>query len=447
MGRRQNRRKDKETVDHCPGFSDQNGIWNNGFPCPRWGGPDRAYCCGTNRDRFCCPPPPEIQAELEPERTRGRDRSHQRSRNEERRNREREREERYNTRNNAGREGTGGEGRGDRERIMATKPSELPSMETHHPGLNEIGGGGGGAQQSFMQKHLPILAGSAAGLLLLCCIILLAACFCCRKKKRQGKKGEEANGRCPGCRHKGVASSDKHVSPNHGGRTSLCTTPTHHEEGTLADLGDLAFCTLCKETDMQWKLGSTELMDSFYQPKDEPPPYSSMGVHSDTEEEMMKQKRHPDYVSFRTFNGSSSDVNSRRSTTPSFLTKPLDPRSQRMTIVQTKSSDGTKKYTMKPVPNNGGIPNYTSSTHGSTGPYTSGSFSPGSTGSTSDCSVSGYHSDRSVPVSSGYHSDRSSMTAITKLKPSNAHDRNSLYVTSELDEPDLIPRNCPDIVS
>ena len=46
-------------MEYCPGFTDINGIWNNGFPCPRWGGIDRSYCCGHDRDRYCCPEPEE----------------------------------------------------------------------------------------------------------------------------------------------------------------------------------------------------------------------------------------------------------------------------------------------------------------------------------------------------------------------------------------------------
>lgn len=48
------------TVEHCQGYVDSNGMWNNGFYCPRWGGPDEQYCCGDGRDgreRYCCPEP------------------------------------------------------------------------------------------------------------------------------------------------------------------------------------------------------------------------------------------------------------------------------------------------------------------------------------------------------------------------------------------------------
>jgi hypothetical protein len=46
--------------EHCQGYVDSNGMWNNGFYCPRWGGPDDKYCCGDGRDgreRYCCPEP------------------------------------------------------------------------------------------------------------------------------------------------------------------------------------------------------------------------------------------------------------------------------------------------------------------------------------------------------------------------------------------------------
>lgn len=40
---------------YCPGYTDADGNWNNGFPCKRWGGPDENYCCGDDNKRFCCP--------------------------------------------------------------------------------------------------------------------------------------------------------------------------------------------------------------------------------------------------------------------------------------------------------------------------------------------------------------------------------------------------------
>jgi len=44
-------------LEHCQGYVDRNGMWNNGFYCPRWGGPDDVYCCGDAVERFCCPEP------------------------------------------------------------------------------------------------------------------------------------------------------------------------------------------------------------------------------------------------------------------------------------------------------------------------------------------------------------------------------------------------------
>ena len=44
-------------LEHCQGYVDKNGMWNNGFYCPRWGGPDDVYCCGDGGERFCCPEP------------------------------------------------------------------------------------------------------------------------------------------------------------------------------------------------------------------------------------------------------------------------------------------------------------------------------------------------------------------------------------------------------
>jgi len=46
-----------EALEHCQGYVDKNGMWNNGFYCPRWGGPDDVYCCGDGGERFCCPQP------------------------------------------------------------------------------------------------------------------------------------------------------------------------------------------------------------------------------------------------------------------------------------------------------------------------------------------------------------------------------------------------------
>lgn len=49
-----------DSVEHCQGYVDKNGMWNNGFYCPRWGGPDDQYCCGDGREgreRYCCPEP------------------------------------------------------------------------------------------------------------------------------------------------------------------------------------------------------------------------------------------------------------------------------------------------------------------------------------------------------------------------------------------------------
>jgi len=45
-------------LEHCQGYVDKNGMWNNGFYCPRWGGPDDVYCCGDGGERFCCPETP-----------------------------------------------------------------------------------------------------------------------------------------------------------------------------------------------------------------------------------------------------------------------------------------------------------------------------------------------------------------------------------------------------
>lgn len=41
----------------CKGYYDEYGIWNNGFDCPRWGGLDEEYCCGTQHEKYCCPEP------------------------------------------------------------------------------------------------------------------------------------------------------------------------------------------------------------------------------------------------------------------------------------------------------------------------------------------------------------------------------------------------------
>ena len=46
-----------DALEHCQGYVDKNGMWNNGFYCPRWGGPDDVYCCGDGGERFCCPEP------------------------------------------------------------------------------------------------------------------------------------------------------------------------------------------------------------------------------------------------------------------------------------------------------------------------------------------------------------------------------------------------------
>jgi len=50
-------RCDAAALEHCQGYVDKNGMWNNGFYCPRWGGPDDIYCCGDGGERFCCPEP------------------------------------------------------------------------------------------------------------------------------------------------------------------------------------------------------------------------------------------------------------------------------------------------------------------------------------------------------------------------------------------------------
>ena len=45
-----------DTHVYCAGYIDKNAIWNNGFYCPRWGGPDETYCCGGDgREKYCCP--------------------------------------------------------------------------------------------------------------------------------------------------------------------------------------------------------------------------------------------------------------------------------------------------------------------------------------------------------------------------------------------------------
>ncbi|ELU16848.1 hypothetical protein CAPTEDRAFT_218761 [Capitella teleta] len=55
--------------EYCPGYVDEHGIWNNGFYCPKWGGPDDDYCCKVGFTSYCCAetvattaasPPPEI---------------------------------------------------------------------------------------------------------------------------------------------------------------------------------------------------------------------------------------------------------------------------------------------------------------------------------------------------------------------------------------------------
>jgi len=46
-----------DALEHCQGYMDKNGMWNNGFYCPRWGGPDDVYCCGDGGERYCCPEP------------------------------------------------------------------------------------------------------------------------------------------------------------------------------------------------------------------------------------------------------------------------------------------------------------------------------------------------------------------------------------------------------
>jgi hypothetical protein len=48
-------------VEFCPGYVDEYGIWNNGFTCPKWGGPDEKYCCGAATTRYCCPEPEPIE--------------------------------------------------------------------------------------------------------------------------------------------------------------------------------------------------------------------------------------------------------------------------------------------------------------------------------------------------------------------------------------------------
>jgi len=40
--------------EYCAGFVDVHGQWNNGFYCPKWGGPDVRYCCGDEHERYCC---------------------------------------------------------------------------------------------------------------------------------------------------------------------------------------------------------------------------------------------------------------------------------------------------------------------------------------------------------------------------------------------------------
>jgi hypothetical protein len=41
----------------CHGYTDEHGIWNNGFYCPKWGDPGERYCCSDEKAHFCCPPP------------------------------------------------------------------------------------------------------------------------------------------------------------------------------------------------------------------------------------------------------------------------------------------------------------------------------------------------------------------------------------------------------
>ena len=38
---------------NCPGFTDEYGIWNNGFECPSIGNQIRV-CCGSDSHRYCC---------------------------------------------------------------------------------------------------------------------------------------------------------------------------------------------------------------------------------------------------------------------------------------------------------------------------------------------------------------------------------------------------------
>ncbi|GAB1601955.1 uncharacterized protein LOC115221543 [Argonauta hians] len=43
--------------DFCHGFFDVHGQWNNGFFCPIWSSDvNQVYCCGDEKDRYCCKP-------------------------------------------------------------------------------------------------------------------------------------------------------------------------------------------------------------------------------------------------------------------------------------------------------------------------------------------------------------------------------------------------------
>ena len=49
--------------EYCSGYLDEHGLWNNGFYCPRWGGPEDLYCCGDNYSFYCCEEPPPATTE------------------------------------------------------------------------------------------------------------------------------------------------------------------------------------------------------------------------------------------------------------------------------------------------------------------------------------------------------------------------------------------------
>ncbi|ESO06985.1 hypothetical protein HELRODRAFT_171021 [Helobdella robusta] len=44
-------------LEFCQGYTDKNGIWNNGFYCRKWGKEDDKYCCGEGTAPYCCPEP------------------------------------------------------------------------------------------------------------------------------------------------------------------------------------------------------------------------------------------------------------------------------------------------------------------------------------------------------------------------------------------------------